>query len=83
MGGNWYGGWNAALVLPGILELFGIDTGPSGVSALADPASMPLDLGELFSGFDPTAMSANFATLIEDLTSAWAPELAASVLNVF
>jgi hypothetical protein len=92
-----YGGWNPALVLPGILDLFGIDTGSSGVSELVDPASldlsalfsgfdpasMSLDLGELFSGFDPTGMSADFATLIEDLTSAWVPDLATSALSVF
>jgi hypothetical protein len=85
------------LVLPGILDLFGIDTGSSGVSELVDPASldlsalfsgfdpasMSLDLGELFSGFDPTGMSADFATLIEDLTSAWVPDLATSALSVF
>jgi hypothetical protein len=34
-------------------------------------------------GFDPTGMSANFATLIEDLTAAWVPDLATSALSVF
>jgi hypothetical protein len=48
-----------------------------------DPAAMSLDLGELFSGFDPTGISADFAALIEDLTSAWVPDLATSALSVF
>jgi hypothetical protein len=81
-----YGGWNPALVLPGILDLFGIGTGSSVVSELVDPASpaaMSLDLGELFSGFDPTGMSADFVTLVEDLTSAWVADLATSALSVF
>jgi hypothetical protein len=48
-----YGGWNPALVLPDISQLFGIDTRSSGVSELVDPATaaggldaaMSLDLG--------------------------------------
>lgn len=46
-----------------------------------DPVS--LDLGELFGGFDPAGVSAHFATLLEDLTSAWVPDLATSFLSVF
>jgi hypothetical protein len=84
-----YGGWNPALVLPDILALFGIDTGSSGVGELVDPATaaggldaaMSLDLSALLGGFDPAAMSADF-TLLEDLTSAWVPDLATSFLNV-
>ncbi|HEY1842159.1 MAG TPA: hypothetical protein VGG53_18415 [Mycobacterium sp.] len=89
-----YGGWNPALVLPDILQLFGIDTGSSGVSELVDPAfdlsalfggfdPASLDWSALFGGFDPAAMSADFATMLEDLTSAWATDLATSLLNVF
>jgi hypothetical protein len=42
-----------------------------------------LDLGDSLSGFDPAGMSADFASLIEDLTAAWVPDLATSALNVF
>jgi hypothetical protein len=70
-----YGGWNPALVLPGILDLFGIDTGSSGVSELVDPASLDLsallggfdpasfDPSALFGGFDPAAMSLDLGEL--------------------
>ena len=69
-----YGGWNPALVLPGILDLFGIDTGSTGVSELVDPASLDLsalfgafDLGSLdlsaLGGFDPAAMSLDLGEL--------------------
>jgi hypothetical protein len=86
-----YGGWNPASVLPDILALFGIDTGSSGVSELVDPgaaadgidAAMSLDWSALLGGFDPAAMSTDFATLLEDLTSAWVPDLATSFLSVF
>ena len=66
-----YGGWNPALVLPDILQLFGIDAGSSGIGELVDPAVQPsggfdaavgLDLGALLSGFDPADVSADLAT---------------------
>jgi hypothetical protein len=70
-----YGGWNPALVLPGILDLLGIDTGSSGVSELVDPAALDLsalsagfdpssfDLSALFGGFDPSSMSLDLGEL--------------------
>ena len=86
-----YGGWNPALVLPDILQLFGIDAGSSGVSQLVDPAAaatgfdaaMSVDLGTVLGGFDPAATSAELATLLENLGAALIPELANSLLNVF
>lgn len=66
--------------------LFGaFDPGSFDLSALGgfDPAAMSLDLGDLFSGLDPTGTSADVATLIEDLTAAWVPDLATSALSVF
>jgi hypothetical protein len=79
------------LVLPDILQLFGIDAGSSGVSQLVDPAAaatgfdaaMSVDLGTVLGGFDPAAMSAELATLLENLCAALVPELATSLLNVF
>jgi hypothetical protein len=62
----------------------GFDPSSFDLSALFggfDPGS--LDLGALFGGFDPAAMSAEFANLLEDLTSAWIPDLATSVLTSF
>ena len=61
------------------------DLGSFDLSALGglDPAATSLDLGELFSALDPTGMSADVATLIEDLTAAWVPDLATSALCVF
>ena len=61
------------------------DPGSFDLSALGglDPAATSLDLGELFSALDPTGMSADVATLIEDLTAAWVPDLATSALCVF
>ena len=46
-----------------------------------DPAE--LDLSALFGGFDAAAMSAEFANLLEDLTTAWLPDLATSALTAF
>jgi hypothetical protein len=43
----------------------------------------PLDVGALLGGFDPAAMSAEFTNLLEELTAAWIPDLAASVLTAF
>lgn len=67
-----YGGWNPALVLPDILQLFGIDAGSSGIGELVDPAAasggfdaaVGLDLGALLSGFDPADVSADLATML-------------------
>jgi hypothetical protein len=86
-----YGGYNPALILPDILQLLGIGAGPSDVSQLVDPAAaatgfdaaMSADLGAVLGGFDPAAMSAELATLLENLGAALAPDLATSLLNVF
>jgi hypothetical protein len=86
-----YGGWNPALVLPDILQLFGIDTGASGVSDLVDPATavggldgaMSVDLSTLLGGFDAGALTADLSILLENLGTALAPDLATAVLNVF
>jgi hypothetical protein len=90
-----YGGWNPALVLPGILDLFGIGDEASDVSQVVDPMAFDLsalfggfdpaslDLGALFGGYDPAAVSTEVADLLEDLTAAWVPDLAASALTVF
>jgi hypothetical protein len=90
-----YGGWNPALVLPGILDLFGIGDEASDVSQVVDPTAFDLsalfggfdpaslDLGALFGGYDPAAVSTEVADLLEDLTAAWVPDLAASALTVF
>jgi hypothetical protein len=51
----------------------------SGLFGGLDASS--LDLGALFGGFDPAAMSADFADLLEDLTAAWVPDVATSVLT--
>jgi len=86
-----YGGYDPALILPDILQLLGIGAGPSDASQLVDPgaaatgfdAAMSVDLGTVLGGFDPAAMSAELATLLENLGAALVPELATSLLNVF
>jgi hypothetical protein len=104
-----YGGWNPALVWPGLLELFGVSDEASEIGQVFDSATFDLsaildgfdasgfdlsalfggfdpaelDLGALFGGFDAAAMSAEFANLLEDLTAAWVPDLAASALTAF
>jgi hypothetical protein len=61
-------------------NLWGVDPGdPSHFMSV----TIFLVAFEGLSGFDPTGMSANFATLIEDLTAAWVPDLATSALSVF
>jgi hypothetical protein len=42
-----------------------------------------LDLGALFGAFDPAAMSEQFADMLEDMTTAWVPDVAASALTAF
>jgi hypothetical protein len=72
----------AAFDLSGLFG--GFDRSPVDVSALFggfDPGS--LDLGALIGGFDPAAMSEEFTNLLEDLTAAWIPDLATSVLTAF
>jgi hypothetical protein len=72
----------AAFDLSGLFG--GFDPSPVDVSALFggfDPGS--LDLGALIGGFDPAAMSEEFTNLLEDLTAAWIPDLATSVLTAF
>jgi hypothetical protein len=75
-----YGGWNPALVWPGILELFGLGEQSPDVGQLVDPAAWSTDLSALFGGldladttenlsdllsaFDPTALSVDWATLL-------------------
>jgi hypothetical protein len=75
-----YGGLNPALVLPDILQLFGIDP---AAAATGFDAAMSVDLDTVLGGFDPAAMSAELATLLENLGAALIPELATSLLNVF
>jgi hypothetical protein len=76
-----YGGWNPALVLPDILQLFGIGAGASDVSQLIDPAAATdgldaamaatsMDLGTLFAGFDPATISVDLETLLGGFDSA-------------
>jgi hypothetical protein len=80
-----YGGYNPALVLPGILDLFGIDTGSSGVSELVDPvavadgldAAWTADLSALLGGLDSAEMTANLSDLLSGfdpaaLSTEWA-----------
>jgi hypothetical protein len=72
----------AAFDLSGLFG--GFDPSPVDVSALFggfDPGS--LDLGALIGGFDPAAMSEEFTNLLEDLTAAWIPDLATSVLTAY
>lgn len=64
------GASTASELTAGLSSMFGFDPGS-------------LDLGALFGVFDPAAMSAEFASLLEDLTAAWVPELATSVLTAF
>ncbi len=86
-----YGGYNPALILPDILQLLGIGAAPSAISQLVDPAiaasgfdvAMSMDPATLLNAFDPAAMSAGFAALLENLGAALAPELATSLLAVF
>jgi hypothetical protein len=66
-----YGGYNPALVLPDILQLFGIGEQTSDVGQLVDPgavagfdAAWSTDLSALLDGFDPTEMSANLSNLL-------------------
>jgi len=66
-----YGGYNPALVLPDILQLFGIGEQASDVGQLVDPgavagfdAAWSTDLSALLDGFDPTEMSANLSNLL-------------------
>jgi hypothetical protein len=65
-----YGGWNPALVWPDILQLFGVDTGSSGLGELADPA-----VGAIDGAFaaDLSATSAEFSENLSDLWSAFEP----------
>jgi hypothetical protein len=118
-----YGGWNPALVWPDILQLFGIDTGSSGLGELADPAVDAIDgaagaidgawaadltamsaqfsenVSDLWSAFEPGAfamdwaalfdgsaaasLSTEWANLLEDLTTAFVPDVATSALSMF
>jgi hypothetical protein len=48
----------------------------SGLFGGLDASS--LDFGALFGGFDPAATSAEFADLLEGLTAAWVPDVAAT-----
>jgi hypothetical protein len=78
------GGLDPAEWATDLTDAFGFDPTSFDVSALFgefDPGS--LDLGALFGAFDPAAMSAEFANLLEDLTAAWVPDLAASALTAF
>src|SRR6202000_1856664 len=56
-----YGGWNPALVWPGLLELFGVSDEVSEIGQVFDPST--IDLSALSGGFDPSSfdMSALFA----------------------
>ncbi len=59
-----YGGYNPALVWPDILQLFGVDTGSSGVGELVDPAAWTADLSALLGGLDPAETSENLSDLL-------------------
>jgi hypothetical protein len=85
-----YGGYNPALILPDILGLFGIEAGQVDVSQLVDPgaltsgfdAAMTSDLGTSLTAFDPAALSAEFAALLENFGAALGPDLATSLLDL-
>jgi hypothetical protein len=63
-----YGGWNPALVWPGLLELFGVSDETSEIGQMFDPATFDLsglfgdsdasafDLSALFGALDPTSL---------------------------
>jgi hypothetical protein len=67
-----YGGYNPALILPDILQLFGIGAGSADVSPMVDPAAvadgfdaaMSADLSTLLGGLDPAAITADLSTLL-------------------
>jgi hypothetical protein len=60
-----YGGWNPALVWPGILDLFGLGEQSSDVGQLVDPAAAwSTDLSALFGGVDPAELSENLSDLL-------------------
>ena len=50
-----YGGWNPALVWPGLLELFGVRDEASEIGQVFDSATF--DLGAISGGFDASAGS--------------------------
>ena len=64
------GGLDAAEWATDLTNLFGLD-------------ASPFDLSALLGGFDPAGVTTDFATLVEDLTSASVPDLATSFLSVF
>ncbi|MDT5142304.1 MAG: hypothetical protein QOE52_1466 [Mycobacterium sp.] len=86
-----YGGWNPALVLPDISQLFGIDTGSSGVSDLVDPATaaggldaaMSLDLGAAEWLRSRRTVGGGSPRCSTTSAQHWPPDLATSLLNVF
>jgi hypothetical protein len=63
-----YGGYNPALILPDILQLFGIGASSADVGQLVDPATfdpaVTLDLSALLAEFDPAALSVDLGTLL-------------------
>jgi hypothetical protein len=77
-----YGGYNPALILPDLLQLFGTDAAPVDLSQLVDPGELSMDLSTLLGGFDPAAVSTDLSTLLQNLATACVPDLATSLLNV-
>jgi hypothetical protein len=82
--------YNPALILPDILQLFGIEAGQVDLGQLVDPdaltsgfdAAMTADLGGWLTAFDPAARSAEFAALPESFGAALGPDLATSLLDL-
>jgi hypothetical protein len=85
-----YGGYNPALILPDILQLFGAEAGQVDLGQLADPgaltsgfdAAMATDLGTLLTALDAAALSAEFGALLENFGAALGPDLATSLLDL-
>jgi hypothetical protein len=71
----------AAIDLAEGLDPTELSTDLTNMFAAFDMSS--LDLGALLGGFDPAAMSAQFADFLEELTAAWVPDVAASALTAF